>query len=232
MKIIKDFNNFSSISGNAASGYPLDNLKTLDSNEIWKATHNSETITVDFGSAKPVSGIFLNNTNFLSAAITASNNSDFSGGITTNLSLKRDDLGIIKGFTGITSGNYRYVRIVCSNLVCGSVIQMGNLIIGKAEDIKVSSWNVNIADKIKIFESDGGSYRYKTSGQSRHSFDVGFTDPKSVIDNLPLDFEHGVIFTDLDDVSDSYIIGRPTQRRKTISNPLDCSLNMKLEELI
>jgi hypothetical protein len=233
MKLINTFNTFSTISGNAATGYPLTNLATLDTNQIWKGTSNSETITIDFGSAKPVSGIFLNNANFTSAVITASNNSSFTDGVTLNLTLKADDLGIIKGFGSVSSANYRYLRVVCSSLISGSTVcQLGNLIVGKAENIKVASWSSDIVDKIKSFESDGGSYRTKKTGQSRHTFGVGFTDVKAVIDNLPLDFDAGVIFTDLNDVADSYLIGRPTQRRKQVNNPLDCSLNLNLEELI
>lgn len=233
MKILKGFNTFSSITGNAATGYPLTSLSKLDTNEIWKGTSSTETITIDFGSAKPVSGIFLNNTNFTSALITASNNSNFSDGVMLNLTLSRDDLGIIKGFGSVASTNFRYLRIVCSNLISGATVcQMGNLIVGEAENIKVSSWSIDIVDKIKSFESDGGSYRTKKTGQSRHTFSVGFTDIKAVIDNLPLDFDAGVIFTDLSDVADAYLVGRPTQRRKQINNPLDCSLNLNLEELI
>ena len=232
MKILIKFNSFSSITGNAASGYHLTNLATLDSNEIWKGTSNTETITIDFGSAKPVSGIFFNNANFTSAVVTASNNSDFSSGVQLNLTLKKDDLGIIKGFGTIAETNYRYLRIVFSSVVSGSVCQLGNLIVGKSENIKVASWSPEVVDKIKDFESDGGSYRTKKRGQSRHVFSVGFTNIKSVIDGLPLDFDEAVIFTDLDNVADSYIIGRPEQRRGTVNNILDCSLNLVLKELI
>ena len=232
MKLIKNFNVFSTINGNAASGYPLTNLATIDTNEIWKGTSTSETITIDFGSSKPVSGIFLNNANFTSAVITASNNSDFSSGVTLNLTLKKDDLGILKGFGSVANSNYRYLRVVCSTLSSGSVCQLGNLIVGKAENLKVASWSPEIIDNIKEFESDGGSFRSKKKGQSRHTFRAGFSDIKSVIDELPLDFDFAVIFTDLSNVADSYIIGRPTQRSGNINNILDCSLNLVLKELI
>ena len=233
MKLIKDFNAFSSITGNAASGYPLTNLATIDTNQIWKGTSSSETITIDFGSAKPVSGIFLNNANFTSAVITVSNSSDFSSGVTLNLTLAKDDLGIIRGFGTIAETNYRYLKIVCSSLVTGfTVCQLGNLIVGKAENIKVSSWNEDIVDKIKSFESDGGSYRTRRKGQSRHVFSASFSYTKAYIDSLPLDFDAAVIFTDLNDVSDSYLIGRPTQRRGSVKNPADSSLSLNLEELI
>lgn len=233
MKLLKDFNVFSSISGNAASGYPLTNLATIDTNQIWKGTSSNETIIIDFGSAKPVSGIFLNNANFTSAVITVSNNSDFSSGVTLNLTLAKDDLGIIRGFGSVASTNYRYLKIVCSSLITGAtVIQLGNLIVGKAENIKVASWNVDIVDKIKNFESDGGSYRTKKTGQSRHTFSAGFSYTKAYIDSLPLDFDKAVIFTDLGDVADAYLIGRPTQRRKQVNNPADSSLSLNLEELI
>ena len=233
MKILKSFNTFSSITGNAATGYPLTNLAKLDTNEIWKGTSSTETITIDFGSAKPVSGIFLNNTNFTSAIITASNSSDFSGGVQLNLTLKKDNLGIIKGFGTIASTNYRYLKVVCSGLVSGATVcQMGNLMVGKSENIKVASWAPEIIDKIIDFESDGGSYRTRRKGQSRHIFNVGFTNIKTAIDELPLDFDYAVIFTDLSDVADSYIIGRPEQRRGNVNNPLDCSLNLVFKELI
>ena len=233
MKILKDFNTFSSITGNAATGYPLTNLSKLDSNEIWKGTSSNETIIIDFGSAKPVSGIFLNNANFTSAVITVSNNSDFSSGVTLNLTLAKDDLGIIKGFGVIAETNYRYLKVVCSALVSGfTVCQLGNLIVGKTENIKVASWSPEIIDKIKSFESDGGSYRTKKTGQSRHVFGASFSYTKAYIDSLPLDFDSAVIYTDLSDVADSYIIGRPTQRRKNVNNPADCSLSLNFEELI
>lgn len=232
MKILKDFNTFSSITGNAATGYPLTNLAKLDTNEIWKGTSSSETITIDFGSAKPVSGIFLNNANFTSAVITASNNSDFSSGVQLNLTLKKDNLGIVKGFGTIASTNYRYLKVVCSTLISGSVCQMGNLMVGKSENIKVASWAPEIIDKIVDFESDGGSYRTRRKGQSRHVFSAGFTNIKTAIDELPLDFDYAVIFTDLSDVADSYIIGRPEGRRGNVNNPLDCSLNLTFKELI
>ena len=233
MKILKNFNVFSSITGNATTGYPLTNLATLDTNEIWKGTSNSETITIDFGSAKPVSGIFLNNTNFTSAVITASNNSDFSSGVTLNLTLKKDDLGIIKGFGTIAETNYRYLRIVCSSLVTGfTVCQMGNLIVGKSENIRVSSWSSDIIDKVVDFESDGGSFRNKKKGQSRHNFSASYSYTKAYLDSYPLDFDNAVIYTDLNDVSDSYLIGRPTQIRKNVNNPNDCSMSFVLKELI
>lgn len=233
MKILKDFNTFSSITGNAATGYPLTNLATLDTNEIWKGTSSSETITIDFGSTKPVSGIFLNNTNFTSAVITASNNSSFSGGVTLNLTLSKDDLGIIKGFGSVASTNYRYLRVVCSSLISGSTVcQMGNLIVGKAENIKVASWSPSIVDKIIDFESDGGSYRTKRKGQSRHNFNASLSYTKAYIDSLPLNFDKAVIFTDLDNVADCYLIGTPRQRSGNVNNPLDCSLSLVFNELI
>lgn len=233
MKLINKFNTFSTISGNAATGYPLTNLAKIDTNEIWKGTGTSETITIDFGSAKPVSGVLLNNANFISAVITASSSSDFSSGVTLNLTLAKDDLGIIRGFGSVASTNYRYLKVVCSGLISGATaIQLGNLIVGKAEDIKVVSWSPEVIDKIVDFESDGGSFRSRQKGQGRHSFNVSFSDVKSVIDGFSLNFDYGVIFTDLNNVADAYIIGRPRQRRGNVNNINDCSLSLVLNEII
>lgn len=233
MKLINKFNTFSTISGNAATGYPLTNLAKIDTNEIWKGTGTSETITIDFGSAKPVSGILLNNANFTSAVITASNNSSFSDGVTLNLTLSKDDLGIIKGFGSVASANYRYLKVVCSSLVSGaSVCQLGNLIVGKAENLRVVSWGEEITDKIVPFESDGGSYRSKPKGQSRHVFSASIDGSKSELDALFMNWDYGVIYVDMSNVADSYLIGRPTQRRKNINNSADCSFSCTFEEQI
>ncbi len=231
MKLLTDFYDYN-ITGNAATGYSLNNLKTLDTNEIWKGLTSSETLVIDLGSAKVIGAIFLNNANFTSAVITCANNTSFTGGITRTLTLKKDDLGIYKAFSAITSSSYRYVRIVCSSLVSGSAPTLGNIIIGPVSEIIVSEWSSAIQDKVVTFESDGGAYREKKKGQSRHTFSAALNGSKAYLDALPLNFINAVISTDLDDVADAYIIGMAQQRRKQTRNPLDCSLNLEFAEII
>ena len=232
MKILTDFYNYTP-SGNAASGYALTNLKSIDTNEIWKGTANSETIRIDLGSAKSVNAIFINNSNFTSASITVTNNSDYSGGITKSFTLTQDDLGIYRAFCEIGNGTaYRYIKVVCSSLVSGSVCQLGNVIIGKSSEIVISEWSADVIDLVASFESDGGAYREKRKGQSRHSFNASFTGTKDRIDSLPLNFSQAVIYTDLNNVADAYIIGIPQSRRKSVRNPVDCNLSVIFKELI
>lgn len=232
MKILTDFYNYTP-SGNAASGYALTNLKSIDTNEIWKGTANSETIRIDLGSAKSVDTVFLNNSNFTSASVTVTNSSDYSGGTTKNFTLVKDDLGIYRAFCDIGGGNtYRYIKIICSTLVSGSVCQLGNVIIGKSSEIVISEWSADVIDLVASFESDGGAYREKKKGQSRHSFNASFTSTKDGIDSLPLNFSQAVIYTDLNDIADAYIIGIPQSRRKSVRNPVDCSLSVVFKELI
>ena len=231
MKLLTDFYNYS-ITGNAASGYPLNNLKSLDTNEIWKGQTASETLVIDLGFAKVIGAILLNNANFTSAVVTCANNTSFTGGISKNLTLKKDDLGIYRAFSTITSSSYRYIRVVCSSLVSGSVPTLGNIIIGPVSEIIVSEWSSDIRDKVATFESDGGAYREKKKGQSRHEFSATLNGTKAELDALPLNFDNAVIFTDLDDAADAYIIGTVKSRRKSTRNPIDSSLTLQFSEII
>lgn len=230
MKILTDFYNYT-VSGNVATGYFLNNLKTLDTNEIWMGTHSSETLIIDLGSSKRIGGVFLNNANFTSAIITCASNSGFSGGVSKTVTLKKDDLGICKAFIDFANASYRYIRIECSVLISGSYVSLGNVIIAPASEIVVSEWNTDVQTKIVSFESDGGAYREKRKGQSRHSFSATLTGTKESLDSLPFNSDYAVIYTDLNDVSDCYLIGAIQQRRKGIKNPIDCSLSVQFSEL-
>lgn len=231
MKLLTDFYNYT-VTGNVASGYSLNNLKTLDTNEIWKGSNASETLVFDLGLAKKIGSIFLNNSNFTSAVITCANNTSFTGGITQNLTLKKDDLNIYRAFSFLTDTSYRYIRIVCSNLVSGTAPTLGNVIIGDTTELKVSDWSSDVQDKLVTFESDGGSYREKRKGQSHHVFSASLSGTKEELDSLPLNFDSAVIFTDLNDVADSYLVGTALNRRRSTRNPVDCSLTFNLQELI
>lgn len=229
MKIITNFYNYTPV-GNAATGYPLTNLKTTDTNEIWKGTASSETVKLDLGSARAVSAVFLNNANFTSVSVTVTNSSDYSGGTTKSFTLAKDDLGIIRGFCEIGDGSsYRYIKLVCSGT---STVTLGNVIVGNAADIAVTEWSADIEDLIASFSSDGGAYREKRKGQSRHNFTASFSGTKAVIDSLPLGFTNAVIYTDLADLSDAYLIGMPASRRKSVRNPVDCTLSVSFHEII
>lgn len=243
MRILPDYN-FRTITSITASSvnalFPATNLKELDPAVLWKALSFSEavTLTIDFGSAVRIDKIWLNNANFKSATIMANSSDSWSSpAFSKSVTLAKDDLGILKGYFSLTSTSYRYIRISIpvQTLENGSVPCLGNIIIGSDVDFSpVSKWEPDVDYTFYTFTSDGGSYFKTPKTKPRHVFGCGFEHiTKAEHKALPITgWNNAIIYTDLDDVSDSFLVYPPAGRSSDVRNPVDCSIELTFEELV
>jgi hypothetical protein len=241
MKLLTDQNmrTFSAIvASSAAAGFPVANLQQYDPGLVWKAAAfaGDINIVIDLGAAVAIPQIWLNNANFSSATLQA-NAADSWGSpsVSQTVTLAKDDIGIYKGYFDLSATNYRYVRVVIpvQALVSGTVPQLGNIIIGTASDLKVSSWSAQTARNFSKFQPDGGGNRKNAKGRARHVFSVGVSGTKAEVDAVILSgWETAIIFTDLADVADSYLVYPPESTSKSIRNPLDAERSFAMEELV
>lgn len=241
MKLLTDQNmrTFTGIvASSAAAGFPVTNLQQYDPGLIWKAAAfaGDINIVIDLGAAAAIPQIWLNNANFTSATLQANAADSWSSpSVSKSVTLAKDDIGIYKGFFDLSATNYRYVRIVIpvQALVFGTVPQLGNIIIGTAADLRVASWAAQTARNYSKFQPDGGGYRKNAKGRARHIFSVGVSGTKAEVDAIVLSgWEAAIIFTDLADVADSYLVYPPESTGKSIRNPLDAERSFALEELV
>lgn len=243
MRLLLDYNmrTITAITTNSENSlFPAANLKELDPAVIWKATafNTAVSIAIDFGKAVTVDKIWLNNANFLTATIQAnSSNSWSSPAVNKNVVLVSDDIGIVKGYFNLSTSAYRYVRVLIplQTLESGNRPTLGNIIIGKDIDFSpVSKFETNISHDYYSFVSDGGSFFKTPKTKARHVFEVAMEHiTKSELKAIPLNhWQNAIIFTDMADVSDSYLVYPPASRKNEILSSIDCSIDFKLEELV
>lgn len=243
MKLLTDQNmttiNSVTASG-SAEGFPASNLLNYDPDLIWKADAFSSDVTLvlDLLAATPIDYIWLNNANFLSATLQANaSNVWTSPSVSKNVTLAEDDAGVVKGFFDLSSTDYRYVRIVIPVQTLtdgGSVPSLGNIILGSVEDIRVSSWVPDVAQEFYSFQADGGSFVKASKGKARHVFSIAIVAlTKAELDALPLKgWSQAVIFTDLGNVADSFLVYPPAARRPRVRSQIDCDIEFTLDERV
>lgn len=242
MKLITDKNmrSISSITASSSDEYfPTANLLTLDPSEIWKADSflASCRLVIDCGSAVAIPQIWLNNANFLNCTLQANDSNDWaSPAVSKDVILASDDIGIYKGYFDLSSANYRYISIlipVQTLLDSDTVPTLGNVIVGNALELKVASWDFQIENPVSIFRPDSGGYRRQNKGRGRHIFTISLQDSKPAMDSRPLKgWDIAVIFTDLADVADSYLVYVPINRRGSTRNINEQTRSETLEEYL
>jgi hypothetical protein len=208
------------------TGLEAANLLKTDPGIIWKAETFSAagaSIVLALGTASPVDFIWLNNGNFSLATIQANNTDSWaSPAVSKNVELKEDDLCVNKGFFALSEIDYEYVRIFIpyQDLLDDEALPwLGNIILGKAEEAVFSGWNPSIIESKNTFISDGGNYHESKKGHDRHRFDVSLGDTKEDLDSAPLKkWEYAVVFTDLEDPADSYLVWPPSNIKKQIKH--------------
>lgn len=236
-----NFSEIVSITTNSTNPlFPALNLTELDPAAVWRAASFSVAITLifDLASSQNVNKIWLNNANFTSATIQANSTDSWAApAVTKDVTLAKDDLGICRGYYALSETDYRYVRLVIpvQTLLRGTVPELGNVIIGEDIDLSpVAEFNSEIAEEYYTFLSDSGRYFKKRKHTPRHVLSLAFANQtKTVIDALPLTgWNNAIIFSDLSDVAEAYLVYSPVERRKITRSPLDCSLSFTLEELV
>lgn len=229
---------FSTITASgSAAGFPVSSLVDIDPGIIWKGNATSANIVIDLGSAKSVNHVWLNNANFLSATIQANDTNAWgTPAVSINATLASDDIGIVKGFFDLSETAYRYVRIVIpvqTFLDSESAPWLGNLVIGESDLLKVADWEPQTIEKRSEFEPDGGGFRTNPKGRGRHIFSCNISGTKPQVDSMPLkNWSYAVIFTDLNDVADSYLVASPDTTRSRVRNINDVEKSLIFKELV
>jgi hypothetical protein len=220
--------------------FPVENLLDYDPNKLWIASSFAAQITIliDFGSAKPINAVWLNNANFLSATIEANSSDSWaSPPVSVSATMAEDGAGVVKGFFDVAAADYRYVRIVIpvqSLLDGGAYPWLGNIIIGEPESIIIGDWGSDIEEETDEFKSTGGNYDQNIYGVARHIFTASMVHAdKSEIDAAPLKgWSYAVWASDLGSVADSWLVCAPTAKSLKIRNVKDCDLSFKLRQRV
>lgn len=242
MKLLTDTNMSviaSITASSSAAGFPATNLLQYDPNLVWQADAFSAAISLvlDFNVPVDLDHIWLNNANFLEATIQANaSNAWTSPAVSKSVTLDADDVKVYKGFFELSSTKYRYARIVIpvQSLLFGDTLPcLGNVIVGKAVDVRFDTWNPDITEEAERFKSDGGSFSLNRRGTPQHVFSVTITGTKEEVDTtqaLMKDWDIGVIYTELRGVGDSYLIYGPTNIKGRNRSPIDCDREATYEE--
>jgi len=229
---------FTSITASSTkSGFPASHLEQLDPGLVWIGDASSANIVIDLGAPVAIPYIWLNNANFLLATLQANSaNSWDTPAVSLDVTLAADDINIIKGFFALSATNYRYVRLVIPSQTFTdgeSEPSLGNIIIGETVELRVSEWEPQDFVARAKFSPDGGGFRAQDKGRPRHIFNASAVGTKAQIDAMPLKgWSHAVIFTDLGDPADSYLVYPPETKRGRVRNPSDVERSFVLEELV
>ena len=239
MKLLSVFETLATLtsSGENAS-FPASNIKLLDPMLRWHADAYTGAVwlMVDFGAAKSLTGFFLNQANFPACVISGDDTpSPWSPAFTMNCSLLRDDLNNRKGFFSSSTFNYRYLRVT----IAGSqsldnsetVPSLGNLIVGASETLPfVTDLNPAIVTKKKSFDCPGGGYFEADIGRGRQVITMGLGDTWAKFRSMSKSWADAVVFADLGNVAESWLVFSPGNWEKPIKNIFDSKMSFQLRE--
>jgi hypothetical protein len=239
MKILSTFEALTTkTSSGAGAGFPVANIADLDPFVRWVADAYTGDVwvKVDFGSAKVLTGLFLNQCNFPHCHVQGhASDSWASPSFDLGVDLVLDDAANRKGWFDLVAFNYRWLRI----LIPGSqtldksetVPAIGNLLVGAAVTLPlVSDFEARMVQRVRAFEADGGGYRESKQGRARHLISIGIGDSLANIRAMPKAWADAVIYADLGDAGDSWLVFPPNDWSRPIRSIIDAELRFQLRE--
>lgn len=157
------------------------NLKTIKPVQSWKSQVITESwIMYDFGSAKSLTGLFLNRFNFAAFTIQGHTSDtwtdpDYEAVIT---GLTKDEVyeeNYMHYFKELVAFNYRYLRILIpaqTPLFEPTYFKIGNLLVGNFVEIwnPKAGYQIEIVPKENIIEFDSGYSESSKVGRTRRTF--------------------------------------------------------------
>lgn len=242
MKLMKSFRSLPTISASgSAAGFPAGNIALLDPGLIWKADAFTNPagawLKVDFGSAQAVAGLFLNNANFLTATWQGNATDSWTTpSFSQSLTLGTDRAGKVKGFfSPVAAFNYQYMRLFIpyQTLASGTLPTLGNLIAGATViEPRASEWTPATITAFNVFHADGGAYSKTRRGIKRHAISVSFNGTLTETEAWLGSFDDAVIFSDLGNAADSFLVYFPEHIRPTLKSIADVKTDMVFEERV
>lgn len=240
MKLLSTFENLSTItSSGAASGYPAANLADPDPGLSWKADAYTGDLwlKMDFGAAKVLNAVFLNQANFPACTIQGNATDTWtSPSFTLSASLAKDEADNRKGWFALTAFNYQFLRILIpasQTLDAGTVPQLGNLIVGQASAMpRVSDLTTDLAGGADLFQADGGNVVPSFRRVQSHVITISFNDALSGARSMPKTWEHAVIFEDLDTVAGAWLVIRPQGWNRNTKSLIEATGRVQFQERV
>lgn len=239
MKLLSTFTDLGTpTSSGATSGFPVTNIEDLDPMVRWKADAYAGDVWVkaDMASAQALTALFLNRCNFPQCRIQGHASDDFTSPSFNQLvSLVQDDAGNRKGWFDLTAFNYRWLRILIAS---GQTLDnsdtlpaIGNLIVGASAELPVvAAVEPRLLQRQDRFEPDGGGLSKQKRGRARHIISVSVGDSLANVRAMAKTWDMGVIFADLDDAGEAWLVYPPEDWTKPIKSVAEAELRFILEE--
>lgn len=239
MKMLATFETLATLtSSGETAGFPDDNVKALDPMVRWKADayEAAAWLKVDFGSAKSLTALFLNQANFPAATIQGNASDSWeTPSFTMSAGLVQDDAENRKGWFDLTAFNYRWLRVL---IPAGQTLDnselvpaLGNLIVGTSITVPlVSDLTPLLIQRKSTFEADGGGYYEAKKGRARQVIQIGIGDTLANVRAMPKTWDIGVIFADLGSAGDVWLVFPPDNWDKPIKSILESQLRLSMKE--
>lgn len=239
MKLLSAFIDLGTLTASGeAAGFDVENIEGLEPMIRWKADAYAGDVWVkaDLGSAKALTALFLNRCNFVHCHIQGNASDSWaSPAFDMGVDLVLDDAGNRKGWYELESFSYQWLRILIPS---GQTLDnsetlpaIGNLIVGVSADLPlVSSLDHRLIQRQDRFEADGGALEKSNRGRARHIITIACGDELANIRTMPKTWTMGVIYADLANASEAWLVFPPDDWSRPIRSMIEAEIRFTLEE--
>ena len=237
MKLLSSFLTMTNLSSSgAASGFPVSNIADAEPMKRWQASAYAGDVWVKAQISSAIGSLFLNRCNFSHAHVQwNATDSWTSPTIDQGVDLALDDAGNRKAWVDLPANDAGFVRILIPGSQAldnsESVPAIGNLIVGTAATLPtIGDFNPRLIQRVNRFESDAGALAKTPIGRARHVIQIGVGDSLANVRAMPKTWPLGVIYADLGNAGESWLVFPPEDWDRPIRNVLDAQLRFSLEE--
>jgi hypothetical protein len=235
MKLLTNFMSFTPTSSGQVSGFPIGNITDIEPMKRWHSNTQYEA-WVKFQISSAIGNIFLNRCNFPHFHFQWNATDTWTAPtIDQGYDLVLDDAGNRKGWFDLPANGAGWVRIFIptgynfDDLTDSAKI--GNVIIGTATTLPtVGDFAYSVARRYDRFESRAGAITKTALGRARHILQISVGDSLANIRSMPKDWTIGVVFADLGNAGESWLVYPPDSWDRPIRSVLDAALQFVLEE--
>lgn len=184
-----------------------------------------------------IDSVFLNRCNFPQARIQWNATDEWSAPtVDLEVALVRDDAKNRKGWfpiTGVTGPGYLKVLIPAGQTLddSGTAPQIGNLICGQAVTIPiVAEFDPRLVQDINSFKTFYGGYHEEPIGRAQHLISMKIGDDLDPVRNMPKTWALGVLFADLGNVGEAWLVYPARDWSRPIRSLEDAGLSYAFRE--
>jgi hypothetical protein len=231
MKLLSDFETAAAISATSEdTDFPVENVLDLDPMLRWHAESYAvdQRVVLDFGTAKSINAVFLNQCNFPEAKIEGNATDSWgSPSFSLEVDLVQDDTENRKGWFDLTGFNLRFLSIL---VPAGQTLDnseatpaIGNIICGVAVALpEINSFTPELIQDYSSFQTDDGGYSESEIGRKRHIITL-VTDRNTLalMKAIPKQWSIGVLYADVDTVADSWLVYPPRNWQRPTGSVID-----------